>query len=399
MWRGLSSGECVKTFRQHRDYVTALAPAPKTNLVASAGLRNEIFVWDLEAGLASSLNPTSDHYTPPHPTPAYGRPAQPAHPPASGSSSSNGFSAAPESRGGGEGGYRPLEVSGSKDSVYALAMNDTATLLISGGTEKVSNPPTLHSLGRGRAGVTGSLGVVCCVCCQLLRVWDPRTGAKQWKLRGHTDNVKALIMDHTGRLCLSASSDAIIRLWDVGQQRCITSFAVHTDSVWALAADPSFRTVYSGGRDGCVSLFLPLPATHTLSPEARVMTPFICGLCVVQLYMTHLDSKESVLLAGGLPPVLSLALQVSDQSLWVGTTSSTISAWPARERGCTREALQASSFLAGSLSLARVRSSADASTAPVTYLPHTPICPYPYVPYRVTKDEGWCGCVVAGSSV
>ena len=96
---------------------------------------------------------------------------------------------------------------------------------------------------------------------QLLRVWDPRSGAKQWKLKGHTDTVKALVVDPTGRLCLSGSSDAVIRLWDVGQQRCITSFAVHTDSVWALAADPSFRSVYSGGRDGCVS-----PFTH--SPEA-----------------------------------------------------------------------------------------------------------------------------------
>jgi hypothetical protein len=31
------------------------------------------------------------------------------------------------------------------------------------------------------------------------------------KLKGHTDNVRALLLDPTGRLCLSGSSDSIIR--------------------------------------------------------------------------------------------------------------------------------------------------------------------------------------------
>jgi len=43
------------------------------------------------------------------------------------------------------------------------------------------------------------------------------------------------------------------RLWDLGQQRCIHSYAVHTDSVWALASTSTFSHVYSGGRDLSVS--------------------------------------------------------------------------------------------------------------------------------------------------
>jgi WD repeat-containing protein 48 len=31
-------------------------------------------------------------------------------------------------------------------------------------------------------------------------VWDPRTGSKNMKLRGHTDNIRALLVDSTGRL-------------------------------------------------------------------------------------------------------------------------------------------------------------------------------------------------------
>lgn len=33
-----------------------------------------------------------------------------------------------------------------------------------------------------------------------MRVWDPRTGSKTMKLRGHTDNIRALLLDSTGRL-------------------------------------------------------------------------------------------------------------------------------------------------------------------------------------------------------
>lgn len=34
-------------------------------------------------------------------------------------------------------GYVPISAKGHKESVYALAMNDSGTLLVSGGTEKV----------------------------------------------------------------------------------------------------------------------------------------------------------------------------------------------------------------------------------------------------------------------
>lgn len=34
-------------------------------------------------------------------------------------------------------GYVPVAAKGHKESVYALAMNDSGTLLVSGGTEKV----------------------------------------------------------------------------------------------------------------------------------------------------------------------------------------------------------------------------------------------------------------------
>lgn len=69
---------------------------------------------------------------------------------------------------------------------------------------------------------------------KVLRIWDPRTCSKLMKLRGHADNIKALVLNRDGSQCLSASSDGTIKLWSLGQQRCMQTFRVHTEGVWAL---------------------------------------------------------------------------------------------------------------------------------------------------------------------
>lgn len=33
-------------------------------------------------------------------------------------------------------------------------------------------------------------------------MWDPRSGSKTMKLRGHTDNIRVLLLDSTGRFVL-----------------------------------------------------------------------------------------------------------------------------------------------------------------------------------------------------
>lgn len=63
---------------------------------------------------------------------------------------------------------------------------------------------------------------------------------------------RALVLNRAGTQCASASSDGTVRLWDMGQQRCVSSYAVHDSAVWALAVDPGFTTATSGGRDGCI---------------------------------------------------------------------------------------------------------------------------------------------------
>lgn len=82
-----------------------------------------------------------------------------------------------------------------------------------------------------------------------------------WVFRFHDQVHICLKLDLYAEIILSLSlrfHDQVhifcfCRLWDLGQQRCVHSYAIHTDSVWALATTPSFNRVYSGGRDLSVS--------------------------------------------------------------------------------------------------------------------------------------------------
>lgn len=301
-WDPFSDGVCTRTFRQHSDYVTCLAAASKnSNIVASGGLGREVFIWDIEA----ALTPIS-------------RAFESLDDDTSNGVLSSGNSVLSSTTGRGTNvnnnstslhmsqmqGYSPIAAKGHKESVYALAMNDVGSLLVSGGTEKV------------------------------VRVWDPRTGAKQMKLRGHSDNVRALILDSTGRFCLSGSSDSMIRLWDLGQQRCVHSYAVHTDSVWALASTPNFSHVYSGGRD-------------------------------LSLYLTDLTTRESLMLCTEKHPLLRLMLQ--DDWIWVATTDSSIHKWPAEVRNPHKIFQRGGAFLAGNLSFTRARACLEGSSLVPVY--------------------------------
>lgn len=190
----------------------------------------------------------------------------------------------------------------------------------------------------------------------------------------------------------------IHRLWDLGQQRCVHSYAVHTDSVWALASTPTFSHVYSGGRDLSVSTVfsqnstnanIPLPLSYVLplffSFSIWCFLPFFflylslslfsdlflqyssfdAQFCLYsQLYLTDLATRESILLCTKEHPILQLALH--DDGIWAATTDSSVRRWPAEGRNPQKVFQRGGSFLAGNLSFSRARASLEGST-PVSH--------------------------------
>ena len=90
-----------------------------------------------------------------------------------------------------------------------------------------------------------------------------------------------------GTQCLSGSNDGTIKLWSLGQQRCIATFTCHQEAVWALQPSQSFSQVISAGRDQNIILTdLRQSDRHSLICRARdpvlklVAAPDMSGLWV-----------------------------------------------------------------------------------------------------------------------
>jgi len=125
------------------------------------------------------------------------------------------------------GGGKTLEIDVSgeemteKGSVYALSANHS--ILASGGPEST------------------------------VRLWDPRTGKNITKFVGHTDNVRAILVNEAGDIIMTASSDQTVKVWSVTAGRCMHTLTMHNDSVWSLYSDSADLGIfYSSDRSGLV---------------------------------------------------------------------------------------------------------------------------------------------------
>jgi U3 small nucleolar RNA-associated protein 12 len=78
-------------------------------------------------------------------------------------------------------------------------------------------------------------------------VWDLVSHTGLFKLRGHTDAVTHVaFIDDCARI-VSCSKDGSVKVWDVGQQRCVQTLPGHRGEVWSL--DCNDRWMVSGGKD------------------------------------------------------------------------------------------------------------------------------------------------------
>ncbi|KAG4077089.1 hypothetical protein HA402_016076 [Bradysia odoriphaga] len=224
-------GFCMSTLRTHRDYVQALAYAKDKEQVASAGLDKSIFLWDVTT--LTALTASNNTVT-------------------------------------------TSSLSGSRDSIYSLAMNPSGTIICSGSPENA------------------------------IRVWDPRSCTRIMKLRGHSENIRAMVISNDGNKVVSGSSDGTIKVWHLGQQQCVQTITVHTEGVWALLMTDTFSHVISGSRDK-------------------------------KIVMTELRNQaNSVLVCKEKAPVLSLCYNLDQSGVWATTWDSDIKCWklPRADRVC-----------------------------------------------------------------
>lgn len=108
-----------------------------------------------------------------------------------------------------------------KGSIYAL--NATENLLAYGGVEKI------------------------------VHLWDPRSSKRITKFRGHTDNIRSILLSADGDTVMTSSSDHTVKIWSVTAGRCMHTLTMHNDSVFSTySEDPTLGVFYSADRSGLV---------------------------------------------------------------------------------------------------------------------------------------------------
>ena len=151
-------------------------------------------------------------------------------------------------------------------------------------------------------------------------MWDPRTCAKLMKLKGHSDNVKALVLNRDGTQCLSGSSDGTVRLWSLGQQRCIATYSCHSEGVWALQTNDSFTQVV-------------LKMNQSLNSDSTFPPKVVSSGRDAAVYLTDLRATDKhTLVCRETSPVLRMVMTPDQAGLWVATSESSIKHWPLNNR-------------------------------------------------------------------
>jgi len=87
---------------------------------------------------------------------------------------------------------------------------------------------------------------------QTLRVWAVKEGTciRGWGVpQSGTRTLGAVALTADGRLAVSGSSDGTVRVWDVGQGKCLRLLEGHTDSVGGVAISSDGSIVVSGASD------------------------------------------------------------------------------------------------------------------------------------------------------
>lgn len=75
-------------------------------------------------------------------------------------------------------------------------------------------------------------------------------------MKGHTNRLRSLAFDPSGKMLASAGDDTTIRLWDVETRKQIgDAMAGHTDTVFTVAFSPDGNRLVSGGGDTTVRLW------------------------------------------------------------------------------------------------------------------------------------------------
>ncbi|MBI2438167.1 MAG: protein kinase [Lentisphaerae bacterium] len=226
----VATGQCLRTFEGHTDWVESIAYSPDGRFVLSGSADDTLRLWDVAAGKCLRTFEGLDGHT-------FGRYTYHRN--------SGAFS--PDGR---------FVLSGAGDIIN---MNKGALRLWDVATGKCLRTFEGHTAGvasvayspDGRFVLSGSSGSA----YRTLRLWDVGTGQCLRTFEGHKCMVNSVVYSPDGRFVLSGSYDNTLRLWDVATGQCIRTFEGHTAGVASVAYSPDGRFVLSGSYDNTLGLW------------------------------------------------------------------------------------------------------------------------------------------------
>ncbi|RCI16755.1 hypothetical protein L249_3015 [Ophiocordyceps polyrhachis-furcata BCC 54312] len=107
-----------------------------------------------------------------------------------------------------------------------------------------------------------------------VRVWRISTGDSLHILRGHTQKVYSVVLDHERNRCISGSMDSLVKIWDLGTGSCLHTLEGHSLLVGLL--DLRDERLVSAAADSTLRIWEPETGRcrHTLMAHTGAITCF-----------------------------------------------------------------------------------------------------------------------------
>lgn len=90
---------------------------------------------------------------------------------------------------------------------------------------------------------------------KIIRLWNIATGDIVKTFDGHSDYISSVVFSPNGKYIVSASADRTIRLWNVKNGECVKVFTGHTNEVLSALFSPNSKYIVSASSDRTVRIW------------------------------------------------------------------------------------------------------------------------------------------------
>lgn len=90
---------------------------------------------------------------------------------------------------------------------------------------------------------------------KIIRLWNIATGDIVKTFDGHSDYISSVVFSPNGKYIVSASADRTIRLWNVKNGECVKVFTGHTNKVLSALFSPNSKYIVSASSDRTVRIW------------------------------------------------------------------------------------------------------------------------------------------------